>query len=399
MTPYCPYCGQQLQPTTDRACPSCGREVPMLVAAGRHQELVQFRDTVFQMTPRTWAIPAIVAANILVFVIMVLSGVSLMNPRAGAVLDWGANFGPFTLNGQWWRLVTCMFLHFGIIHIGFNMYVLWQIGHLVERLAGNIGLLVLYLTSGIAASIASLAWNPFSVSAGASGAVFGVCGALLGFIILRRDTIPRDVVMGLRSSLITFVIYNVVIGMAVPQIDMAAHAGGFVYGILCGLVLSLPVRLDSIARRWRRNLALLLGSAVLLPGSFMMLPLASQQQVLREWPILFRDEEASLAWQQLASQHDQNAISDDALAQSLETEVLPKLREAQELIRKQIEKRRRNPTERQRAIQQYVQDRLQAMQQIVVGLRTGDGERVRESVATWNASGKRKQELFPHRDG
>ena len=104
-----------------------------------------------------------------------------MQMQVATVLEWGANFGPKTMDGQWWRLFTSMFLHFGIIHIGFNMWVLWNVGRLVERLVGNFGFALLYVVSGLLGSVASLAWNPTTISAGASGAVFGVVGALIGF--------------------------------------------------------------------------------------------------------------------------------------------------------------------------------------------------------------------------
>ena len=121
---------------------------------------------------------------------MLATGVNFLAPDPQDMLNWGADFGPKTLNGQWWRTVTCMFLHFGIIHLGFNMWVLWDLGQLVERLVGNVGFLVLYFASGIAGSLASLAWQPLAISAGASGAVFGVAGALLGLIAFRHDSVP-----------------------------------------------------------------------------------------------------------------------------------------------------------------------------------------------------------------
>ena len=98
------------------------------------------------------------------------------------MLDWGANFGPMTMNGQWWRLVTCMFLHFGIIHLAMNMWILWGLAQVVERLVGSTGFAIAYMASGIAGSIASLAWYPVGVSAGASGAVFVTAAALLRFV-------------------------------------------------------------------------------------------------------------------------------------------------------------------------------------------------------------------------
>ncbi len=127
-----------------------------------------------------------VIANVAVFVAMVASGVDIMNPNAQTLIDWGADFGPRTLNGEWWRMVSCTFLHSGIIHLGMNMFVLWGLGRLTERFVGSMGFAVAYMISGVAGSIVSLAWNPQGISVGASGAVFGVAGTLLGFVVCHR---------------------------------------------------------------------------------------------------------------------------------------------------------------------------------------------------------------------
>ena len=214
----------------------------------------------------------IVIANVAVFGVMVARGVSFVNPDGLTLLDWGANFGPYTMNGQWWRLFTCMFLHFGIVHIGMNMWVLWGLAQLVERLVGSVGFGIAYIVSGIAGGIASLAWNPVAISAGASGAVFGTAGALLGFVVLRRDTIPDAMRWGMMKSMAKFLMLNMIVGMSVPQIDMAAHAGGFVGGVVCGLILSQPISPGILALRKFRNLIAVMAAAVILPIAFVALP-------------------------------------------------------------------------------------------------------------------------------
>lgn len=236
----------------------------------------RFVSLLYSLTPRVWTVHALVAANILMWIATIFAGASPLSPSTNLMIDWGANFGPLTLHGQGWRVATCMFLHFGLLHIGFNMYVFWQLGQLMERLVGNVGLLVLYMASGIAASIASLAWNlsanPQAVSAGASGAVFGVAGGLIGFIALRRDTIPPAIFQRLKSGLLTFVVYNIAFSFLIPQIDIAAHLGGLVYGGLCGLMLSQPLVPGAAERRWRYNLVCFAVSALLLPILFQLLP-------------------------------------------------------------------------------------------------------------------------------
>ena len=314
-------------------CPSCRRDVSLFVPTveDRRGQLVQFHRTLFAMTPHTWGITSIVVANAAVFIAMLVAGGNIMNPGIEMMLDWGANFGPYTLAGQWWRTITCMFLHFGIIHIGFNMYVLWQIGHFVERLVGNVGLFLLYFASGVAASIASLAWNPTAISAGASGAVFGVCGALLGYIAFRRDTIPGEVIKSLRSSLVTFVIYNVMIGVVVPRIDMAAHLGGFVFGVVCGLVLSQPISMESVAKRWQRNVMLLVGSSVVLPAAFLLLPPAPVDTRAIETEMNSLDQQAIERHNSQLLKMQDGAISSEQFRESLQQEVVPRWQKALEL--------------------------------------------------------------------
>jgi rhomboid protease GluP len=231
-------------------------------------------NAMISLPPTMIASRIIVIANVAVLGIMVAGGMSFVSPDGRTLLNWGANFSPFTLNGQWWRLVTHMFLHFGIVHIGMNMWILWGLARLVERLVGSVGFGIAYMVSGIAGGITSLAWNPVGVSAGASGAVFGTAGVLLGFVVLRKDTIPTAVRNQMLKSMATFLILNLVVGMSVPQIDMAAHAGGFIGGVICGLILSQPLSPGILARRKFRNLIVVMAAAVILPLAIVALPQA-----------------------------------------------------------------------------------------------------------------------------
>src|SRR6202011_2677222 len=110
------------------------------------------------------------------FVAMVATGVHWLSPTTADLIKWGADYGPRTTAGEWWRLGSSMFLHLGIIHIAFNMVVLWDIGRFTERLLGNAGFLIVYVLSGLFGSLASVLINPHIPSAGASGAVFGLYG-------------------------------------------------------------------------------------------------------------------------------------------------------------------------------------------------------------------------------
>jgi membrane associated rhomboid family serine protease len=129
---------------------------------------------------------ALVGMNFAVFLAMVLTGVSPVNPNIPQLLKWGANWGPLSLHGQPWRILTSNYVHIGILHIALNMWCLWNLGGLAELIFGGWTLLLTYTLSGLAGSIASLWWHPMVVGAGASGAIFGLAGALIAALYLGK---------------------------------------------------------------------------------------------------------------------------------------------------------------------------------------------------------------------
>lgn len=183
---------------------------------------------------------AIVAINIAIFALMVITGVSPFSPERGELLSWGANFSPLTSCGQQWRLLTSLFIHIGLMHLAFNMWILWSYGPIAEVIYGRVGFVLLYFGAGTAASVASTFWHPQSLSAGASGAIFGVVGAMIAAmgLSLRRGS-PT-------GPLVAFVVYNVIFGLTVPAIDNAAHMGGLVGGWACGKLLGPQVKLGGM---------------------------------------------------------------------------------------------------------------------------------------------------------
>ena len=154
----------------------------------------------------------IIAINVIVFVAMCVKGVPFMHPTTQDVIPWGASYGPLTVGGQWWRLFTEIFVHFGILHIGMNMYILFQVGVLTELLFGKVRYIILYLAAGLAGSLTSLYVHPLGVSAGASGAIFGVFGALLAFLLIERGVIPRKAAMQIARSAVFFLAYHLIYG-------------------------------------------------------------------------------------------------------------------------------------------------------------------------------------------
>jgi rhomboid protease GluP len=175
--------------------------------------------------------PIIIDINILVFVIMVISGVGIFMPDGQDLLRWGANFRPSTLEGEWWRLLTNVFLHFGILHLLFNMYALMYIGVLLEPYLGKTKFTIAYLFTGIIASLTSIYWHPFTVSAGASGAIFGMYGVFLA--MLTTNFISKEMRKPLLISIGVFVVFNLMNGVK-GGIDNAAHIGGLISGVVIG---------------------------------------------------------------------------------------------------------------------------------------------------------------------
>lgn len=181
---------------------------------------------------------AIVGLNIVVFAAMVLSGVSPMEPHLNQLLRFGADFGPYSLDGQAWRILTSNYVHIGLLHIFFNMWCLWNLGRLSERILGGWTYFLTYTACGIAGSLASLWIHPMAVGAGASGAIFGLAGALLTALYLGKLPFHPQMVRGLMRSLLSFAGYNLFFGAVVPGIDNSAHVGGLIMGLAIGALLA-----------------------------------------------------------------------------------------------------------------------------------------------------------------
>jgi membrane associated rhomboid family serine protease len=231
-----------------------------------------FNSLLADATPRLIVTPLLLAINVLVFVLMLVSGVSPIDPSAEKLFDWGASYGPYILNGEWWRLVTAMFVHIGVVHIIFNMQALWSLGRVVERLYGNWTYLLMYLLGGIGGSIASLWWHADIISAGASGAIFGLAGGLAIGVYRGKLPMPQKVMQSLLTSTILFIGYNLVYGFINEGIDNAAHIGGLVVGAISGwfLLRELP-RTDTEPRSHRlRGLALVAGLAALVSSTLIL---------------------------------------------------------------------------------------------------------------------------------
>jgi rhomboid protease GluP len=216
----------------------------------------------------TWVTYALIAANIVMFGFELAMGVHLTNPTPQQLLEVGANSPPLTMNGEWWRLGSSMFLHFGLLHIALNMVCLWQ-GRIVEALFGRAQFLAIYVLAGLAGGVASLARDANVVSAGASGAVFGVYGAFGAFLLLRKRSMPEAVWQTTARGIGMFVVINLIFGLVVPSISMTAHIGGLVFGFLVGVgLLYRATEAPSLVRTavvTIAGLALVVGALFVIP--------------------------------------------------------------------------------------------------------------------------------------
>jgi membrane associated rhomboid family serine protease/Flp pilus assembly protein TadD len=181
----------------------------------------------------------ILGANVMVFIAMVAASGFSMDFTGQVMVHFGANFGPYTLSGQWWRLVTYMFLHGGIFHIAMNMWCLWNLGALCEVLYGRVTYTAIYLLTGVAGGLASIGWNPGVLSVGASGAMFGLTGALIASFYLGEFSLSGISIKGTLSSLLFFAGFNLFFGSVFPGIDNGCHVGGLVSGLMLGAMIAL----------------------------------------------------------------------------------------------------------------------------------------------------------------
>ncbi|HVP63771.1 MAG TPA: rhomboid family intramembrane serine protease [candidate division Zixibacteria bacterium] len=207
----------------------------------------------------------LILANVAVYIAITASGASPINPSVDVLLRWGANSGGYTVGGEWWRLVTSMFLHGGIVHLALNMWALLNLGLLAELLFGDLPFIGMYFACGICGSLASLCWRGESVAVGASGAIFGIAGALLPALALHPNLRVRRALRSQLGSIALFVFYNLVFGAGAAGIDNAAHVGGLVCGIILGAILP-TVRSGTAAGRKLRDVAAVLISIALFAG-------------------------------------------------------------------------------------------------------------------------------------
>lgn len=218
--PICPEC---MTPTpVGMHCPECASQRTRVVRNPTGNR------SGFEAAPATYVL---IAINVLVFLVELANGPGGLFTEQSSrfVFDYGL-FGPSVAEGEWYRLVTTGFLHANVIHIGFNMLLLFLLGRLLEPALGTPRFLVLYFASLLAGSFGALVLEPNSLGIGASGAIFGLAGAT--FVIARGR--GMDALAGEIGFLIVF---NLVFSIASPRVSLGAHVGGLIGGVICALAI------------------------------------------------------------------------------------------------------------------------------------------------------------------
>ncbi len=328
----------------------------------------------------------LLAVNILVFLAMLLNGGSLWHGSTAVPLQWGANFGPATQDGQWWRLGSALFLHFGVIHLLLNMWALWDVGRLIEQLFGRWRFIALYLGSGIIGNLLSLAiQGNQAVSGGASGAIFSLYGALLVFLLRERRQVDPGEFRWLFGAASAFIVLALVMGLLVPGIDNAAHLGGLVAGALWGLVLARRWTHRSPHPRATRTIA----AAVLVAATTALvvnIPAPSYRlgeelrarQAISQF--LQQDQRISQQWETILGQGQKDKLSFDQLAGRIDDTVTTPYQQSFEQLSGLHLDAAAPSAPTLEALRAYAARRTDASQAMAEGLRDRDAEKFRKAL-------------------
>jgi rhomboid protease GluP len=193
----------------------------------------------------------IIALNILVFIIMVFAGLGFISFDGQDLYAWGANYRPAVVNGQWWRLLTNIFLHGGLMHLIFNMYGLLFVSIFLEPILGRVKFIIAYILCGLLASLASIWWHPATLSVGASGAIFGLYGVLTA--LLTTNKADANSKKGVLINNAIFIGINLIIGFT-GGIDNAAHIGGLLAGFIIGYIMYFFIDEPKPTRKYKKRI-------------------------------------------------------------------------------------------------------------------------------------------------
>ena len=347
----------------------------------RYPELDSFHEALDAQTPVVRVTPILIAANLIIFVLIQFSPHSLSDPNT--LIAWGGNVGPRTANGEWWRLVTALFVHSGWLHLLATLVGLLQLGLILERLVGPLAFAAVYFAAGIFSSVAHLYASPVTVTVGASGAIFGTYALLLASWTWRLGrpgpgTIPAAVAKGLAPAAAVFVLYN----LATDAVLSEAELSGFIVGFAAGLVVARPVgdRKPSV-----RGIAAAT-TAIVAIAVVMAVPLRGMTDATSELEhVVTVEERTATTYQEAANRFRNGWITADALAEVIDSAVLPELTEA----RTRVESLDKVPMEQQTlvaACKEYLRLRDEGWRIRAAALKRASMAQLREADTIDSAS-------------
>jgi len=350
-----------------------------------------------QRTLHAWVTWLLIGVNVLAFVALLSAGAGFWHSSSSVQLAWGASFGPATKDGEWWRLGSAMFLHFGVLHLGMNMWALWDGGQLVERMYGHARFATLYFVSGLTGNLVSLiVQGDRAVSGGASGAVFGIYGALLVFLWRERLQLHPSEFRWLFWGAAGFSVATIVLGFLVPGIDNAAHIAGFVSGILIGMVFVRP--LDAARAMPVRN-RLLAGGAYVLATAYLATHVPAptyrwSEEALARQEInhfLHEDQVITSAWENILKEGKRRGTSFDELAGRVDHAIAEPYEQSFEQLSNLHVNPRLPSAATVETLRRYAELRRNASRALVEGLRANDPGQVRDALELARRAGQQVQ--------
>lgn len=279
-----------------------------------------------QRTPDIGITKLLIIVNVLVFIAMLVDGAGFWHSPNSVQLAWGANFGPATQDGEWWRLGSAMFLHFGVLHLALNLWSLWDAGQLVERMYGHFRFATIYLLSGLSGNLLSLViQGNIAVSGGASGAIFGIYGALITYLWRERSAIAPHEFRWFFWGAIAFSAISLGLGFIVPGIDNSAHLGGFVSGMLLSIVFATSINAKALPIKATITSACILIFAI----SFLILNIPkakyrwSDELLLRKEieEFTYQDQAINRSWLEIMYEGKQDNANFDGLANHIDSAI------------------------------------------------------------------------------
>jgi membrane associated rhomboid family serine protease len=291
-------------------------------AARSRPDIDQFREALRARTRWAFVTPALIAGNVAVFVLMLAGAGAIGDPTTLA--GWGGNYWLGTRNGEWWRLVTSMFVHSGMFHLLVNVAGLTQLGLILERRVGRVIVLAVFLTAGVFASLVNLITHPLAMSVGASGAIFGLYGLLAASSIWgmrhRSDvTIPLRAATRLVPAAVVFILYN----LANDSVGAAGEFTGLFVGLVCGAILTRGV---SDRKPAARRVVHVTAAAVVMAVLF-AIPLRGITDVKPELErTVAAEDRMAVTYQKAADRFRSGGMTAEALALLIDRTIIPELR-------------------------------------------------------------------------